>query len=284
MKSAQSDGPAGWQVAFLVFTVLLLAVPATNFIAARIGADAHTRLLLSRTLMIGTAAAALLLFAPARRASLAMLRVPLQRRYRLETLAVAIAHFTLPFAAVAVMVLSQWARGGGEAIARNMPFDAANEVDRAFTRPALLMLPLAWLAGPVVEELVFRGFMLGAWSRRWGWTAACIATAVVFGIYHPRFLGAFASSLVFAAVYRRTGALWSGIAVHGAGNAMLWAPFLGRFAYVSREDDAASLAAWWPHLACLAFVLVALPAYVWIAARHPHSGLHGATEGNAAQR
>lgn len=78
------------------------------------------------------------------------------------------------------------------------------------------------VVAPVVEELFFRGLLLGGMQRRWGTVAAVVASSVVFGATHfqPLLLPALATAgAVFAVATVRTGRLGTAIAMHMAFNA-----------------------------------------------------------------
>ena len=95
----------------------------------------------------------------------------------------------------------------------------------AYTKPALLGTWLLGLvvngvAGPVVEELYFRGYLLPRLSRLGGW--APLVNAVLFSLYHfftpwqnpGRIVGLL--PMVYAVWWRRN--IYIGIAVHCLGN------------------------------------------------------------------
>jgi uncharacterized protein len=82
------------------------------------------------------------------------------------------------------------------------------------------------LVAPVVEELFFRGLLLGTIRERWGTLAAVIGSSVFFGATHfqpLQFAGLTAAGLVFAAAVVKTGRLGSAIAVHVGFNATAFA-------------------------------------------------------------
>jgi membrane protease YdiL (CAAX protease family) len=127
------------------------------------------------------------------------------------------------------------------------------------------MIPVAGVLAPLVEEVVFRGFMFRAWARRWGWFTGMLLTAIAFGLFHPYAAGAFVSSVIFTCLLRRTGSLWPGITVHAIGNTLLWYPLAGRFILpTDSAGDIGSLSTWWFNIACLLVVVVAVPFYVWM--------------------
>ncbi|HAS11261.1 MAG TPA: hypothetical protein DCS55_12215 [Acidimicrobiaceae bacterium] len=78
------------------------------------------------------------------------------------------------------------------------------------------------LVAPVVEELFFRGLLLGTLRERWGTLAAVIGSSLFFGATHfqpLQFAGLTAAGLVFAAAVVKTGRLGTAIAVHVGFNA-----------------------------------------------------------------
>jgi membrane protease YdiL (CAAX protease family) len=88
-----------------------------------------------------------------------------------------------------------------------------------------LMGLLAMLAvlTPIVEELVFRGLLLGGLSRHlsFGWANA--VQSGVFALVHvdsPRLLGYFALALLAGWLVRRTGSLWPAMLLHALNNAV----------------------------------------------------------------
>jgi membrane protease YdiL (CAAX protease family) len=78
------------------------------------------------------------------------------------------------------------------------------------------------IVAPIVEEVFFRGLLLGAMRARWGVSAAVIGSSLVFGATHfqPLQLPALAvAGAVFAGVAVRAGRLGPAIAVHAGFNA-----------------------------------------------------------------
>jgi len=105
------------------------------------------------------------------------------------------------------------------------PFFGA--LDYAFALPAVLVPAMVFaLANGVLEELVYRGAMLGWTARLVGFWPAAIAQAVIFGAAHsgPGFAGSSVpvvvamgvAGLLAAIVVRRTGSLLPIIAIHVA--------------------------------------------------------------------
>ncbi|MFA4981257.1 MAG: CPBP family intramembrane glutamic endopeptidase [Candidatus Omnitrophota bacterium] len=84
--------------------------------------------------------------------------------------------------------------------------------------PLLIFTTLfAAIAGPVVEELFFRGFMYNALKKRAGIIWAMLITAAVFAGLHAHlvgFLPIMVLGIVLAYLYEKTGTLVSSITVH----------------------------------------------------------------------
>ena len=81
-----------------------------------------------------------------------------------------------------------------------------------------MSLLLGVIVGPPIEELVFRGLLYRAWANQWGALVAAVLTSALFAAYHPNFLAAFSSAILFVCLVRRTGSLWASISVHAFTN------------------------------------------------------------------
>jgi uncharacterized protein len=82
------------------------------------------------------------------------------------------------------------------------------------------------IAGPLIEEVFFRGFVFAGLLRRFGLPVAVLLSAVAFAAAHLDVAvagPAFISGGAFALVYWRTGALWPVILAHTAQNAIAFA-------------------------------------------------------------
>ena len=78
------------------------------------------------------------------------------------------------------------------------------------------------VVAPVVEELFFRGLLLGTLRRKWGTGVAIGVSSVVFGMTHFQpllFVALTAVGAIFAGAAVRTGRLAPAIAVHAGFNA-----------------------------------------------------------------
>lgn len=92
----------------------------------------------------------------------------------------------------------------------------------------------AAMAGPVAEEIFFRGVVFG-YFRKYGFTSATAASTLLFvsahstsGIPFPQIAG----GLVFAFLYEKTGSIMTSITVHISGNfAIFTIGFMDRFCW-----------------------------------------------------
>ena len=82
----------------------------------------------------------------------------------------------------------------------------------------LLWLLAAVAVAPVLEEMLFRGFLLHRLAERVGLVNAVIGSALVFGFVHDEFLGHALFGVVAALLYLRVGSLWAPIALHVTNN------------------------------------------------------------------
>jgi hypothetical protein len=79
----------------------------------------------------------------------------------------------------------------------------------------------AVVVAPIVEELIFRGFLYGVVRARWGRGAALVGSSAVFAALHFSIYGLvplFVVGLALAYVYERSGSLYSAIGFHAAFN------------------------------------------------------------------
>lgn len=81
---------------------------------------------------------------------------------------------------------------------------------------------LAVFLAPVCEEMIFRGFLFGGLSARFGGIPSAILTSAVFALVHGYsvvgLIATFGYGLVFCWMFARSGSLWPGILTHGIFN------------------------------------------------------------------
>ncbi|HYC36745.1 MAG TPA: CPBP family intramembrane glutamic endopeptidase [Usitatibacter sp.] len=247
---------------------MLLSTPATMWLLRIDAWSPEVAALVDKAVPFVFGAVLIAAFPGLRRRAADLLRAPIDTAGWRETAWVAIFHAINSFAWAGIVVLWWWISGGEANVAGNiraLPSDAG-ELERAFT-PADLVRSLVVVAvlAPVVEELVFRGFLYRAWEGRLGWFGSMIATSIVFAAYHANPFPAFLSSVIYVCLYRRTGSLWAPIVVHMIFNALAWYPLLGQLVFPRSLDAPGDLSSWAFHIACLLLAIVVLPAYVWMA-------------------
>jgi membrane protease YdiL (CAAX protease family) len=84
------------------------------------------------------------------------------------------------------------------------------------------LIILAVFIAPVVEELIFRGFVFNAFLRYVPAGLAAVASGIIFGLAHydkTAFFPLACGGVVLAVVYYRTGSLVSSMLTHGTFNA-----------------------------------------------------------------
>lgn len=82
-----------------------------------------------------------------------------------------------------------------------------------------LMLFLLVVYAPLVEEFIFRGFLLQRWAMKWGLRRGVIASSVLFGVLHlSNPVGLTLFGLVMGLLYVRSRSLWVPIACHALNN------------------------------------------------------------------
>ncbi|STQ91505.1 CPBP family intramembrane glutamic endopeptidase [Iodobacter fluviatilis] len=81
-----------------------------------------------------------------------------------------------------------------------------------------LIFILITIIGPVLEEFIFRGYLLNRWANRFGVYWGIILSSALFASLHPELLGHFLSSIAFSLIYFKTRSLWLPIAIHMLNN------------------------------------------------------------------
>jgi membrane protease YdiL (CAAX protease family) len=267
----RSGTASGLQIAFLSFAVLLLAVPLSGYVGQVIGHSQEERDAIGRTLPLLVGAVILIAFPGLRRQVAVHLGKPIPANRGLELTLVVIGNVMLAFAFAGAFVLWSWHVGGSAAVARlmtNPPADA--QLAKALTPINMFMMLVAGgVIAPVMEEIVFRGFLYGAWERRWGWLISMFMSSALFALYHQTFWAAFTSGILLTCLYRRTGTLRASILAHSTYNLMLWYPLVGQYVFSNDGGELGDLRTWCAQLACLLLAVIVLPIYLWVA-RHPN--------------
>lgn len=263
-------GASGLQVAFLFLAVQFFAMLLARHAALWLDLAGRSSELLGQSISLSLAALMLFGIPALRRQCLdALARTP-REATSAEVLLVALGKCAIPFAVVGAVAAWGLVAGAAGDIAR--PLRAVDPVEAwtwTLSPPGLArMLVLSWIAGPIVEELVFRGLLYRAWERQFGWATSMVLTSACFGLAHPTHMAsAFLGSVVYVCVLRRTGSLRAPIQVHILFNVMMSWPLLGQALFAAPAGDGARASTWALPLACLAFVSIALPGYLWMARR-----------------
>ena len=126
-----------------------------------------------------------------------------------------------------------------------------------------LMLFLLLVYAPLVEELIFRGFLLQRWSMKWGLRWGLIASSALFGLLHLNNpLGLSLFGLVMGLLYVRTQSLWVPIACHSLNN--LAAVGIDRLSQIASGGQTSTVSdiqeLWWMSLI---LVVVSVPFLAW---------------------
>ena len=275
MRIRQEREASGFQIAFFIFTVALLATPFERLVRRALDWNTLDAAWVGRLFVFVPAILLLVLVPGLRRKCAGELRIPIQRSQLPEVAAVSVGHILTAIAAGGAVVLWYWVAGGEPALARRLgeQMTPAAEWARALSLHGIILsLVIAGVIGPIVEELVFRAMLYRAWARQWGWLPSMLATSAVFAAYHPNPFSAFVGSILYITVLRRTGSLRACIAVHATYNTLIWYPLLGQFLFKTSGKETGEIHLWAFHLAVLALVVVALPVYVWMSRERPDAG------------
>lgn len=268
----RTGNASGLQILFLSFAIMLLAVPLSSFISSRIGSTDAEAAFIGRGIPFVLGALALMAFPPLRKRTFAYLSHAIPEQRRAEVVIVGSAKVILAFAFIGAWALWYWVTEGSPSLAHHAQSAPLLTMKAdAFTAPVMLTtILLGALFAPFIEEILYRGLLHDAWAPRFGHFAATVFTSALFAWYHVYPFAAFASAIVFTCLVRRTGSLWSSIAVHSFFNLMLWYPLIGRFLIPDPSNPLGDLSTWSFHLACLLIAAVALPAYILLAAFRPY--------------
>ncbi|MCH7984354.1 MAG: CPBP family intramembrane metalloprotease [Chloroflexi bacterium] len=102
-----------------------------------------------------------------------------------------------------------------------LPRDTANDVLDQAGGSIVLTILLVAIAGPVAEEIFFRGFVLTGLLKRFGVGRALLLSSLLFGLFHidpGAIVPTFALGLALGWVYLKTGSIWPAIFAHALHN------------------------------------------------------------------
>ena len=99
--------------------------------------------------------------------------------------------------------------------AQTNEFTSPSADTRNLSLIALVIIP------PILEEIVFRGFMFGAFAKRWGVIMGAILSSGLFAVAHLQFnvsLYTFILGLLLCMMYYKLRSIWPGIFFHALNN------------------------------------------------------------------
>lgn len=139
--------------------------------------------------------------------------------------------------------------------------EAGGDAAAAAGTGAVLAAALTGVLAAGLEELLFRGVLLGRWARRWGARRAVLLTSLAFAVLHLDLVGAFVFGAAMAVLYLRTRSLWVPFACHAANNLAIALSDLGGGGAATPDAvPSASLADW---AGALLLVALSLPVLAW---------------------
>lgn len=222
-----------------------------------------------RLLFIGGAVIVVGIAPPLRARAARLAARPMRPGSAWEVSVVATALALLPCAESGAQALWHWhrdAEAGLAALLRHQ--QEADELAAALAwMPGVAFAAFA-VAWPVVDDMVFRGLLLRAWCREWGWLAGVAATSTIGALYEPGFASALARGVVLACLARRAGSVRAAIVAHLAASIASPLVATGAWAVPLADPDLAALDDWAAAIACLVSAGVAVPAYFALSLAH----------------
>ena len=205
-----------------------------------------------------------------RRRAAEMLANPVPKGFGREIAVATGLNLAIPFGLVGATALTAFALNDAGVLAR-IPIHPDPDGRMASSVAPLTLaftVIISWLLGPILEEIFFRGFLYQAWEKQWGWMPATLLTSIAFGLGHPTHLmSSFLASVVFISIMRRGNSLRAAIYVHSAYNILVFWPLFGHRIFSVRAGDQTDWTTWSVEIACFAVILVAIPAYLFLARR-----------------
>jgi membrane protease YdiL (CAAX protease family) len=112
-----------------------------------------------------------------------------------------------------------------------------------------LGLVVSTIIAPLLEELVFRGFLQNLFHRQWGLWPGIILSSFFFGLAHLQFaIYAMVAGIFFSLIYLRFASLWPGTLLHGLFN-LIAAPFsISRMFVEKNPSELTLISTWLPEL------------------------------------
>ena len=105
------------------------------------------------------------------------------------------------------------------------------------------------ILAPILEELVFRGFLFNRWQTKYGTAKAILLSSLMFGLMHVEILGGIVFGALLCLIYLKTKSLIGPIIVHMTNNtiAVMWIVcegiFTGEITHTTTMEEFHS--EWW---------------------------------------
>ena len=100
--------------------------------------------------------------------------------------------------------------------------------------PNLLSFFALVVLAPIVEEFLFRGYLLHRFSSKWNLRTGIILSSLIFGLIHSDPIGAVVFGIAMCFIYLRTQSLIVPIVCHVFNNFLVWS---WELYYVIRDDS-----------------------------------------------
>ena len=93
------------------------------------------------------------------------------------------------------------------------------------------------VVAPILEEIIFRGFLLHRWSYKWGFRIAIGVSSLLFAILHGDPIGAFVFGIGMCILYLKTQSLYVPILCHALHNLLAWIMAAGSEFIIDSESE-----------------------------------------------
>lgn len=127
----------------------------------------------------------------------------------------------------------------------------------------IFMVFLLAILAPVMEEVLFRGFLLNRWRVKYNASTGIFFSSLLFGVLHTDVLGATIFGVVMSVIYMKTNSLYGPIIIHMANNTLAIVSEVF-FAAIYGPDEEWTLPQFqseWPYGVIAG--LIAIPWLIW---------------------
>ena len=88
--------------------------------------------------------------------------------------------------------------------------------------PNILSLISLCVLAPILEEIVFRGFLLHRWANKFGLLRAVLLSSLIFGVGHADVIASMCFGIGMCVIYLTTQSLLTAIVIHALWNLACW--------------------------------------------------------------